>query len=168
MCRPCDSITHPAVYANVNRAGLAADHRPTAPADSPLACTSGARPASRLAGGVECPPPRCPAGTAYSSVPGKSRSPATARTYRLALCQFRDYLAAQGLPTAPQHIAPAHVDAYLAHMKASGKAPATVKVYGAALRAWFAWLVEQGEVPATTTLTTRCPSGRAGRRRRGA
>lgn len=72
-------------------------------------------------------------------------SPATLDTYGEAVRLLTRYLAAQGMPTTPTAIAREHVESFIADLLARWK-PATAHNRYRALRSFFAWLVEEGEI----------------------
>lgn len=72
-------------------------------------------------------------------------SPATISTYATAVAQLAAYLAAQGMPAAPAALTREHVEAFITDLLARHK-PATAHNRYRALRSFFGWLVEEGEV----------------------
>lgn len=77
----------------------------------------------------------------------ENRSPRTIETYRAAAASLHTYLAAQGMPTAPDAVSAEHLRAYLAAQLESGLKPSTVSNRYRALQVWFRWLVSEGELP---------------------
>ncbi len=73
-------------------------------------------------------------------------SPATLETYGEAVRLLARFLAAQGMPTSPAVIAREHLESFIADLLARWK-PATAHNRYRALRSFFAWLVEEGEIP---------------------
>lgn len=72
-------------------------------------------------------------------------SPATIATYAISVGQLRAFLALQGMPTSPAAICREHVEAFITDLLARWK-PATAHNRYRALRSFFAWLVDEGEV----------------------
>jgi site-specific recombinase XerD len=76
-----------------------------------------------------------------------NKSPATITNYLTGLRLFSDYMLAQGMPTAPESITREHVEAWLGQLRADGAAANTLATRYKALRAWFGWMLEEGELP---------------------
>src|SRR5262249_4505085 len=74
------------------------------------------------------------------------RSPATIRAYREASNQLIAFLRTHGMPTAAPHVRREHIEASRGGLKAGGRPPATVATRYGALRQFFAWLAEEGEI----------------------
>ena len=72
-------------------------------------------------------------------------SPATLSTYGTSARQLAAFLAAQGMPTTPAAITREHVEAFVSHLLTQWK-PATAHNRYRALRTFFGWLVEEGEM----------------------
>ena len=72
-------------------------------------------------------------------------SPATLDTYGEAVRLLGRFLAAQGMPTSPAAITREHVESFIADLLARWK-PATAHNRYRALRSFFAWLLEEGEI----------------------
>jgi site-specific recombinase XerD len=72
-------------------------------------------------------------------------SPATLSTYGTSVRLLDRFLAARGMPTAPAGITREHVEAFIANLLEHWK-PATAHNRYRALRSFFAWLVEEGEI----------------------
>jgi site-specific recombinase XerD len=72
-------------------------------------------------------------------------SPATLETYGEAVRLFERFLIAQGMPTQPASISREHVEAFIADLLERWK-PATAHNRYRALRSFFAWLLEEGEI----------------------
>lgn len=85
-----------------------------------------------------------------------SHSPRTITTYATAAGQLHAYLVAEGMPTAPAAIQREHVEAFIVDLLAR-HAPATAHNRYRALRSFFGWLVEEGEVPASPMARMRPP-----------
>src|SRR5262245_58010211 len=63
-----------------------------------------------------------------------------------ALRQFGGFLLEQGMPTEPPHITREHVEAWLAALFERQASANTVATRYKALRVWFEWLLEDGEI----------------------
>jgi site-specific recombinase XerD len=72
-------------------------------------------------------------------------SPATLSTYGAAVRQLDRFLTARGMPTAPAAISREHVEAFISDVLANWK-PATAHNRYRALRAFFGWVAEEGEI----------------------
>lgn len=72
-------------------------------------------------------------------------SPSTIRVYLDALSHFRAYLSDMGMPKVPSAIHREHVESFIADQLASKK-PATAATRTRALRRYFNWLLEEGEI----------------------
>jgi site-specific recombinase XerD len=72
-------------------------------------------------------------------------SPATLNTYGEAVSLLTRYLVAQGMPTSPAVISREHVESFISDLLARWK-PATAHNRYRALRSFFAWLVDEGEI----------------------
>lgn len=77
-----------------------------------------------------------------------NRSKETVRSYRESIKRAMAYWQEQGMPLVVAHIKREHCEAFLADHLATNK-PATVALRRAALRLFFAWLVEEGEIKTT-------------------
>jgi site-specific recombinase XerD len=85
-----------------------------------------------------------------------NRSPQTITAYRIGVELFGAFLVAKGMPTAVGSITREYVETFLAETLATRK-PATAFARHAALRAFFKWLVEEGEVKASPMTNIRPP-----------
>jgi site-specific recombinase XerD len=74
-----------------------------------------------------------------------NKSKATITSYTTAVRQFADYLDANGMPTEVASIAREHVEAYLADLL-EHRSASTAKTRHGALKTFFAWVVEDGEI----------------------
>jgi integrase/recombinase XerD len=83
------------------------------------------------------------------------RSPATIARYELVLRQFVGHAEAVGYPWPP---AAEHIADYLASQRDDGKAKNTVRNSHVALRAFFNWLHEEGEVAENPMTRLKTPS----------
>jgi site-specific recombinase XerD len=72
-------------------------------------------------------------------------SPSTLATYGTAAAQLAAFLARQGMPTSPQAISREHVEAFITDLLGRFK-PATAHNRYRALRSFFGWLVDEGEI----------------------
>jgi site-specific recombinase XerD len=72
-------------------------------------------------------------------------SPKTIDTYTAAVGQLARYLGDTGMPTSPGALTREHVEAFIRHQLEHNK-PATAHNRYRALRSFFGWLVEEGEV----------------------
>ena len=86
-----------------------------------------------------------------------NKAPRTIETYLEAVDQFGAYLRAQGMPTDPSGIAREHVESFVADLLSRFK-PATASNRYRALQAFFKWLVEEGEIPASPMAKMRPPA----------
>ncbi len=73
------------------------------------------------------------------------RSPATLDKYLRSARQFVAFLEARGMPATTGGLAREHVEAWIVELLET-RAPATAMSRYQALRQWFAWLVEEGEM----------------------
>ena len=76
---------------------------------------------------------------------GKSAS--TQSVYTLALTYFDAFLAEMGMPRTLSAIRREHIEAWLAAVRDSGRAAATVSVYYRSLQPFWRWAVEEGFLP---------------------
>lgn len=72
-------------------------------------------------------------------------SPATLSTYGTSVGLLDRFLTKRGMPTSPAAITREHVEAFIADLLDRWK-PATAHNRYRALRSFFGWLVEEGEV----------------------
>ena len=84
----------------------------------------------------------------------EGKSEMTIRRYDLVLGQFITQAAAVGYPWPPTA---EHVADYLAGLREAGKARNTVRNSHVALRSWFNWLVEEGEVAENAMARLKTP-----------
>ena len=85
-----------------------------------------------------------------------NKSPLTIRGYLAAVEQFRDFAVARGMPTDIGAIAREHIETYLADVLAHSK-PATAATRHKALRAFFKWLLEEGEIRESPMRNVKLP-----------
>ncbi len=83
-------------------------------------------------------------------------SPATLSTYAAAVRALDTFPAAQGMPQAASSITREHVEAFITHLLAE-RAPATAHNRYRALRSFFGWLVEEGEISASPMARMKPP-----------
>ncbi len=83
-------------------------------------------------------------------------SPRTIRSYRDSADLLAGYLAGQGMPTNVAAITREHVQSFITDQLARHK-PNTAAVRFAALRVFFNWLVDEGELKATPMARMRKP-----------
>ena len=80
------------------------------------------------------------------SLQAQNKSPRTIQTYGEALGQFGTFIAASGMPEAVTGLRREHVEAFVADLLSRFK-PATASNRYRALRSFFAWCLEEGEIP---------------------
>jgi site-specific recombinase XerD len=90
-------------------------------------------------------------------VQANNKSPATVRAYSAALRQFRDFLDRTGMPASVAALTREHVEEFLTDVRSRGSAAATARLYHAALKLFFAWCVEEGELTASPMSHVRPP-----------
>jgi site-specific recombinase XerD len=83
-------------------------------------------------------------------------SPATLSTYGMSVRLLSRFLTEQGMPTAPASITREHVEAFIADLLARWK-PATAHNRYRALRSFFGWLVDEGEIRESPMARMRPP-----------
>jgi site-specific recombinase XerD len=76
----------------------------------------------------------------------RKRSPRTIANYRSAVASFTVWCAEHGRPTDPAQQARRDLEGYLADELARGAAVGSVALRFRALRRWFRWLADEGEV----------------------
>lgn len=72
-------------------------------------------------------------------------SPATLSTYSASVRQLDGFLRDRGMPTSPASITREHVEAFISYLLETWK-PATAHNRYRAIRSFFGWLVDEGEV----------------------
>ena len=87
----------------------------------------------------------------------EGRPHTTRRVYLLAVRKLDEYLASRGMPTGLSAITAEHVREWQRELL-SRCAPGSVRLYHAALRAFFNWAVREGEVKASPLATVKPPS----------
>ena len=79
-----------------------------------------------------------------------NRAPTTIELYLRGVNGLRAFLVERGMPTAVDAVAREHVEAWLADLLERGYAAASAKAWYDGVRQFFAWCVEEGEVPDAT------------------
>jgi site-specific recombinase XerD len=79
------------------------------------------------------------------TIEAENASPATVAVYCSAVDRFADFLESTGMPVEVASIHREHIEAFIVHLL-STRAPATAANRYRALRRFFAWLVEDGEI----------------------
>lgn len=90
------------------------------------------------------------------SLAARRVSPRTIATYTTSAAQLETYLAAAGMPTRVGAIRREHVEAFIADLL-SHKAPATAHNRFRGCQAFFAWLLEEGEITTSPMVHMRPP-----------
>lgn len=85
------------------------------------------------------------------------RAVRTREQYMGSLHQFATFVAATGMPAQVANIRREHIDAFLADLGERGRSPATVQVRYKALRLFFEYLREEGEVAAHPMVNIKPP-----------
>lgn len=83
-------------------------------------------------------------------------SPETLRNYHAGVATFERFLEAQGMPLVATAISREHVETFIVAQLATHK-PATVGTRIRALRLFFKWAVEEGEIPRSPLERVRDP-----------
>jgi site-specific recombinase XerD len=79
------------------------------------------------------------------SLLAQNKSPRTIQTYGEALGQFGTFVAVSGMPDSVSGLRREHVEAFVADLLSRFK-PATASNRYRALRSFFAWCIEEGEI----------------------
>jgi site-specific recombinase XerD len=86
-------------------------------------------------------------------------SPQTLRMYREAGSQAHAYFREWAMPTDPVEIKKAHIEAWLIYLhEERGVKPATLSARFAALRRFFKWLEEEGEIELSPMVRMKAPT----------
>jgi site-specific recombinase XerD len=85
-----------------------------------------------------------------------NKSPLTVKSYRDSLRLFSEFLAEQGMPNSVEAISREHVEEFLTDQLRRWK-PATAHVRYNGLRAFFKWLLEEGEVASSPMARIKPP-----------
>jgi integrase/recombinase XerC len=92
------------------------------------------------------------------SLRARNLAPRTLDTYGEAATQLVVHLAASpDAPTAIEGLEKRHVEAFIIDL-AAARSPATVSVRYRALQQWFAWLLEEGEIPTNPMQRMKAPT----------
>lgn len=91
------------------------------------------------------------------SLKARNLSPATIRIYTISVAQFADFLAARNMPLVVANLTREHVEEYLADVLEHRK-PATALTRYGGLRAFFEWLVAEGELPKSPMTNVKPPA----------
>ena len=86
-----------------------------------------------------------------------NKAPRTIQSYTESLNQFASFLAERGMPTDPTLVAREHVESFVADLLGRHK-PATAAKRYRSLQAFFRWLTEEGEIPASPMVKMRPPA----------
>ena len=86
----------------------------------------------------------------------ENKRPRTVQTYGEGLRLFAEFLEAQGMPTAVGHIHREHVEAFVVDLLGRFK-PATASNRHRALRVFFKWLSDEGEIDASPMVNMTPP-----------
>ncbi|MGO9178004.1 MAG: tyrosine-type recombinase/integrase [Candidatus Limnocylindrales bacterium] len=70
----------------------------------------------------------------------------TVRVYSDTLAKFERFLAEQGMPTTLSGVKREHVEAWIVAMRDQGFRPASLSLYYRALRPFWQWAIEEGEL----------------------
>jgi site-specific recombinase XerD len=87
----------------------------------------------------------------------ENKAPRTLETYTESINTFVAFLVAQGMPTDPADVSREHCEAFIADLLARFK-PATANNRYRAMRTFYAWLVEEGEIPVSPMAKMRPPA----------
>src|SRR5690348_11966909 len=87
----------------------------------------------------------------------EARSEKTIKTYLESIRSFAEFLAEQGMPTDPSAIAREHIESYIGDQLARFR-PNTAGTRVGALKAFFAWLADEGEVSPNPAAKVRRPT----------
>jgi site-specific recombinase XerD len=79
------------------------------------------------------------------SLEAQDRSRNTVTVYLRATRLLGAFLAARGMPRAPAALSREHVEEYIQDVL-TRQSPTTAATYFKALKVWFAWLEEEGEI----------------------
>jgi site-specific recombinase XerD len=91
------------------------------------------------------------------SLRARNRSPETIKSYLVGLDLFREFAIASGFPTAVDRISRDHVETFLADQLARWR-PKTAEIRYGALRQFFKWCQEEGEITASPMANMRPPT----------
>jgi site-specific recombinase XerD len=91
------------------------------------------------------------------SLRAEGKSPATLALYRHGLASLARGITARGFPTHPAGLTREHVETWLDDLRTEGRSGQTRLSYFVAVRAWLAWLVEEGELPSSPCARIKPP-----------
>lgn len=80
------------------------------------------------------------------SLNAQNRAPRTVSNYLEAVNQFKDFVAASGMPPSPDDIRREHIEDFIIHLQKRGLTSATVNNRFRSLQAFYKWMVEYGEI----------------------
>lgn len=90
------------------------------------------------------------------SLEAANRSPATIRVYSISVAQLAEFLHASGMPLVVANITREHVETWLGDILRR-RSPATASTYYRGLKAFFDWLVEDGELKTSPMARVKPP-----------
>lgn len=76
----------------------------------------------------------------------ENKSPRTVKTYGEALTLLGEFLQAQGMPTQVEAMRREHIEDFIGDLLARGQKPATASNRFRALKVFFKWAIEEGEL----------------------
>jgi site-specific recombinase XerD len=91
------------------------------------------------------------------SLCARNLSPATIRIYTISVSQLADFLDAQSMPLVVANISREHVEEFLADVLQRRK-PATAATRHRGLKAFFDWLVDEGEIKQSPMARVKAPA----------
>ena len=86
------------------------------------------------------------------------KSPRTIESYRETLNQLGTYLVAHGMPCAVSAIRREHIEAYLLDLSNRGRSPSTVALRFRALRPFFNYMIDEGEIAVSPMAKMHAPA----------
>jgi site-specific recombinase XerD len=86
-----------------------------------------------------------------------NRSPATIRIYTISVAQLGQFLSKRGMPLVVAHITREHLEEYLADVLRR-RSPGTAETRYRGLKAFFDWLVDDGELRESPMVRMKRPS----------
>jgi site-specific recombinase XerD len=87
----------------------------------------------------------------------ENKAPRTIETYTESLNRFGAFLSERGMPTDPADVSREHVEEFVADLLVRFK-PATANNRYRALKTFFGWLVEEGEIAVSPMAKTKPPA----------
>jgi site-specific recombinase XerD len=91
------------------------------------------------------------------SLEAANRSPATIRIYTISVAQLADFLAERGMPLSVASITREHVEEFIGDVLRR-KSPGTAETRYRGIKAFFDWLVEEGEIKTSPMARMKRPS----------